>query len=443
MLNTIINTISNTFNNQKKHFLVAVSGGIDSMVLLHLLKESGQEITVAHVNYQLRGEDSDLDEQFVIETCKQYNVPIHTIKFNTKEKIESNEGSLQMIARELRYDWFKKLTIRLKTDCTVTAHHLDDQIETILLNLTRGTGIKGLTGMDIYNNGIYRPLLSISKNQIIAYAKQHNIQYRHDKSNSSNVYKRNKIRNEVIPLLQELNPSLTDTFLKNIEIFNKTADIYHDKIKQELSNKLIKTKGDRFFISISKLTALKHGDAYLFDFLHSFGFNYDQVNKAYNLILTDLNSGKQFKSFSHNLLIDRDELILYPIQKHDDQVIEIKKTTKNVTNPIQLTLDIKPIVNIKLTSNPLIAYLDLEKLSFPLCLRKWKQGDVFTPIGMTGKKKLSDFFIDLKVSRATKEETYVITSKNEIVWVVGYRISDKFKLSSKTSRALLITLKPY
>lgn len=427
-------------NIDKAKFLLACSGGIDSMALLFTFKKLNLNFGVAHCNFQLRGKESDLDEELVKNSCN--DIPFHLNKIDLKTYKETYNASTQMAARETRYLWFNELANEFSYDYIVTAHHLNDQIETFFLNLARGTGIEGLTGINEFNGKVYRPMLNILREEIELFAKQNNITYREDESNSSLTYKRNKIRHQLIPLLKELNPSFEETMLNNINILEATNSIYKNNVDSVLNSGIIKTKGEDFFVSIAKLLENKNAQQYLFEYLRRFNFNSTQVASIYTIIKDDFISGKIFESSSHKLLIDRDYIIISPPLNETNYTLEIKKEDKIVTNPIKLSFDNVPNENIKINPNKKIAYLDYDKLSYPLKLRKWKQGDYFYPLGMNNKKKLSDFFIDNKLSILEKEATYVLTSnKDEILWVVGQRVSENHKVTSETKNILVITFK--
>lgn len=439
MLDKLKENIVNVPNYKDKNFLLTVSGGMDSMGLLFAFKELNLTFGVAHCNFKLRDNESDLDEELVAKNSPKNK--FYCKRFNTTEYQESNNISIQMAARELRYSWFNELANEYNYDYIVTAHHLNDQIETFFLNLARGTGIEGLTGIKEFNGIIFRPLLNVSREEIEKYVTENNIPYREDSSNSSVKYKRNKIRHELIPILKELNTSFEATMLNNFKIIESTNSIYTDTVNSFLSDNLIKTKGTEFYINIKKLLSNKNAQHFLFEYIRKFNFNSTQSLSIFETINKEYVSGKKFTSNSHLLLIDRDDIIISPTLNSDEIQIEIKKNDKIVTKPIHLSFYNVPNTDINISPNPNLAYLDLAKISFPLTLRKWEQGDYFYPLGMTKKKKLSDFFIDKKLSLIEKNNTYVLTSNNEIIWVVGQRISNSYKTTTETKDILLITLK--
>lgn len=426
-------------NIEKAKFLLACSGGIDSMALLFAFKKLNLNFGVAHCNFQLRGVESDLDEELVKNSCN--DIPFHLNKIDIKKYQEEHNASTQMAARETRYNWFNELANQHSYDYIVTAHHLNDQIETFFINLSRGTGIEGLTGINEFNGKIYRPMLTISRTEIELFTKQNNISYREDESNSSLKYKRNKIRHELIPLFKELNPSFEETMLNNFSILENTNKIYQKTINSVLSSELIQTKNTDFYISINKLLSTNQPQHFLFEYIRRFNFNSAQSNSIINVINANYTPGKLFVSDSYKLLIDREHLIISPKKAVKKDIVKVKKEDKIVTYPIKLSFSIIPNKGIEINPNKNLAYLDLDTISFPLEIRKWKQGDYFYPLGMTNKKKLSDFFIDNKLSILEKEATYVLTSNDDIVWVVGQRVSNKHKITSGTDNILLITFK--
>ena len=431
----------NSINNyQSKKFLLTISGGIDSIALFHLFKKLNLAIGVAHCNFQLRGKDSDLDEQLVKETCGN-SILFHTKKINLERYQKEKGVSIQMAARETRYQWFNDLASEHQYDYIITAHHLNDQIETFFLNLARGTGIEGLTGIKQFNGRIFRPLLSVSRKEIKNYVNKHNIPYREDTSNASLKYKRNKIRHELIPILKEINPSFEDTMANNLKIIEATNNIYINTINSGLNNDVIKTKDTSFFIEIEKLLSLKQPQHYLFEYIRRFNFNSSQSNTIHNIISSEFISGKVFLTKTHKLVIDRLHIIIFPIEIVNNDIIEIKKDTKSVTNPISLSFDVVPNIKTEIIPKPIFAFLDYDKVEYPITLRKWQKGDSFIPLGMSRKKKLSDFFIDKKLSLMEKEATYVLVSNDKIIWVIGHRISDLHKVTSSTKTTLVVTLK--
>ncbi len=416
--------------------LVAVSGGIDSMVLAYLFKQSDYEFGIAHCNYQLRGAESDGDETHVREFAGKNYIPFFTKRFDTKAVANENGWSTQMAARELRYKWFEEIREKNGYDLIAVAHHRDDSVETFLLNLIRGTGIAGVQGIKVRYNKVIRPLLFTDKEEITHYSIVKKIAYREDQSNTSLMYKRNRIRHQVIPILKELNPSLIDTILQNTAYLTNVERVYLNEIERQ-KEQLLHVKGDEIYISIEGLKVLNPAEAYLYEFIKPFGF------KKVDDIIRNLDgeSGKQFFSDTHRLIKDRNELIISPISENDAEIeFFIQKEDEKIEKPAQLKFKTLPIENFELKKSKNLAALDFDKIEFPLTLRKWQKGDYFFPLGMKGKKKLSDFFTDQKLSLLEKENAWILCSGSEIIWVVNQRLDDRFKVTDNTKKVYLVEL---
>ena len=421
------------FGKQDK-LLLAISAGADSVALSHLLKELGYNISLAHCNFGLRNEQSDADEFFVAELAKKWDVNCFTKKFKTKAFAKQKKISIQMAARELRYNWFEQIRVENKFDFVVTAHHKDDDLETFFINLIRGTSIKGLLGISSKTaKKVVRPLLFVNKQEIRDYLQQNKIQFREDSSNKEEKYLRNKIRLKLMPLLQEMNPSISETIMNEKDYLSGVSEIYFSVI-ETASNRLVKQEKDFFTISIEQLKKLDVIEPYLYEFLKPFGF----ANVSDILQAIQGQSGKQFYSANYRLTIDRKQIIIQKNTENEKVSISIIETDTQIEFPLKLKLEVSNNPSIKKDKN--FAVFDYQKLQFPLILRRWKKGDVFTPIGMKGKKKLSDFFIDNKISIPEKENICVLCSSAEIIWIVGYRISDKFKVVETTKKAYIAQL---
>ena len=440
MTEKVLDSLKKIGNYTKANFLLAVSGGVDSMVLLDVFKTLGVTFSIAHCNFQLRGKESDLDEELVVKIAKRHRVHCFCESFETQLYKQQKGISIQMAARDLRYSWFKELTSKHRFDFVVTAHHLDDNIETIFLNLVRGTGIKGIVGMNMLNQSTFRPMLDVSKEEILEYAKINNIEFRDDESNKTDGYKRNKIRNQILPLFQELNPNFIETMRNNISHLNDATDFYKKSIEEELNILLKIDSNKNICISITELLKSQTPKLLLFEFLNKYGFNTSQVDDLYTLISSDTPTGKHFFSNSYNLLVNRNEIIISTYKQMPADSILINNQDNFVTYANKLTLKKLPVSKIELNSNSDYAFLDADKVKFPLLLRKWKPGDKFVPLGMTGKKKVSDFLIDSKVSKFAKEKIYVLETNGRICWIIGQRIDDNFKITSETKNVLRLTV---
>ena len=430
-----------------KNLLIAISGGIDSVVLTHLFHKLHFKISLAHCNFSLRGKESNEDEEFVKELGEKLEIQTHTIKFDTQTYAEEKGISTQMAARDLRYSWFQKIAKENNIDYIITGHQKDDVLETFLINLTRGTGLDGLTGIPEIQGNIVRPFMIFTRNEILIYAAKRKIEWREDRTNSAIRYVRNKIRHKVIPVLKELNPNLLDTFYNTLENLKGSQQIVKDRI-QNVKEKITKTHKNELHFSIPEIKKLSNPKIYLFEILNEYGFT--EWNDVADLL--DCQSGKQVFSKTHRLLKDREVLILSDILKQEEpERFEIQENTTEISTPIALKLETATIpFDTKNHQNKVLDELifddkntisiDFDKIEFPLILRKWQKGDFFFPIGLYGKKKVSKFFKDEKLSLIDKENTWLLCSKNEIVWVIGKRMDDRFKVTKSTSKIMKISL---
>lgn len=417
--------------------LVAVSGGIDSIVLLHLLQKGSYSCAIAHCNFQLRAQESDEDEVFVKSIGEKYGLKTHVIRFDTGNYALENGISTQMAARELRYNWFAELFKINGYDKIVIAHNADDSIETFHLNLARGTGLSGITGISAKSGNFIRPLLWAARKEITNYCEIEKLTFREDSSNQKTDYKRNYLRHEILPKFKRLNPSYSETMLNNIEFF-KQSSIMLDHYYQDLIIQLVEKSGKEVRLNILKLNELAEPSWFLFKFLSPFGFNSTQTRDI-NISLNS-QSGKQFTSASHLLVRDRDQLILCELSNSDIESYTILGPNGKIFSPIDLEWEVFNSNNYRIIDDPSIASIDASKLKFPLLIRKWEKGDSFYPLGMNGLKKLSDYFIDNKISIIEKEKIWILLSDNKIVWIIGNRIDNRFKISSKTQQILRIKL---
>lgn len=435
MKNTLQNHIEKEmpFLLQKK-LLLAVSGGLDSMVLLHLFQELQYDIAIAHCNFQLRGIESFGDQKFIQDYAEANAIPIFVIQFDTEAFAKDYKLSTQVAARELRYNWFYELLETENYDYILTAHHADDNLETFLINLTRGTGLEGLTGIPEQNDKIIRPLLISSRLEIENYAKEYNIEWREDSSNASDKYVRNKIRHHLIPVLKELNPNFMTSFLKTESYLQQSLAMVEDAavmVYQQVAREV----EDQIHFDLNQLLKLPNYQSYLYQWLKEFGFT--AWNDIYDLV--DSQSGKQVFAADFRLLKDRDSLILYPIDHSEIQEeFLINENQTEVKIPLNVTFS--KVDHISQGSNRTI-FVDADQLVFPLVLRKWKTGDVFMPFGMDGKsKKVSKLFKDDKLSLIEKENTWILCSNDQIVWIIGIRADNRFRTADKTKNILKIEL---
>lgn len=429
---------ANQLLQENERILVGVSGGSDSVVMLHILLKLGFECVVAHCNFHLRGEESMRDELFVEKLAESYKISYKKIDFDTIGYAKANKISIEMAARELRYNWFRSQAQLNKCTSIATAHHSDDSIETLLLNLIRGTGLKGLTGIEPKNGNIVRPLLTCSRSEIENYAQKHKLEFVTDSTNKESDFSRNKIRNIILPLMAEVNPSVKKSMAENIARLRGAWYIYAEKIA-EIESEITFSKGDQFYINIEKVKSHSEPQTVLYEILQKFHFHSDVVEDVYEGL--DKPAGIRFFSDTHRLLKDREYLIVDIIEPNSKLEYSIEENKTSIETPVKVELR-------KLSWNKEFIFsksadkihIDADKVKFPLTLRKWKHGDSFQPFGMKTSKKLSDFFIDEKINRNQKEELWLLESENKIVWIIGIRLDDRFKITKHTQNILEIAL---
>ena len=416
--------------------LLAVSGGIDSMVMSQLFLNTEFQTGIAHCNFALRGSESDKDEELVREYALKNNIPFFSKRFETKNHAETNKLSVQMAARELRYTWFDEICRENNYDLVAVAHNLNDNTETLLINLTRGTGIAGLTGISVSHNNIIRPLLFATRAEIVEYCEKNDISYREDKSNAETKYIRNKIRHKIMPLLKEINPSIENTLIETAARISDINEIVTDYMKS-VEDKIIQREGSNIIFSVSLLKGLKHNKTIIYELFRKFGVTGVLVNDLLKII--DGRTGSQVFSPSHRIIKNRFEIIISPRLIDDDTEYEIGSLEEFRKVPI-----LKSASYFNISSGYIIpkssrfACLDIEKISFPVVVRKWRAGDFFLPLGMGKRKKLSDYFIDKKYSITEKEKKLVMESAGDIIWIVGERIDDRFRITDQTKSVLVL-----
>ncbi len=411
-----------------------MSGGIDSMAMLHLVKQLGIEFGIAHCNFQLRGQESDDDAQFVKTSAEILSIPFFLARFETTSYAEENHLSIQMAARDLRYTWFENIRKTNNYDYIATAHNADDSVETFFINLSRGCGLDGLTGIKPKSGNIIRPLLFASREQILGYTRRKGINHREDSSNASDKYLRNYIRHNVVPVLNDAQANFIKgihTTISNLISNKELFDFFINRSKQEL----ITESNNYVCIDIPKLQAYPQTSALLWEILSVFNFNRDTCFEITGSL--DAQPGKIFLSPSHRLIKDRTQLIINKLQKQENIFFYIEPDNIPAGLPFLLKMKIEDCsTDIRLERNASIALLDFNQLEWPLILRKWKPGDYFAPLGMENLKKLSDFLIDQKVSLYDKENTWVLESGNRICWVIGHRIDHRFRIRETTKKLL-------
>ena len=435
MLTKFQNHIDLNFPQLKdKKLFLAVSGGIDSMVLVHLCAQLQLNFEVLHCNFQLRGAESDADLQFVAFYCQQQAITIHTQAFDTAALAAQNKESIQVTARNLRYQWFYEKMAATNCKYLLTAHHLDDSLETVLINFSRGTGLEGLTGIPAQNGNIVRPLLPFSRVEIEQYAQENQIQWREDSSNASNKYLRNKIRHTIIPVFKEFNDGFLASFQNTLDHLQQAESLVDDATKL-VYEKVVTEKEDQLEINLAQLLKFQNYKAYLYQWLVSYGFT--AWNDIYELV--EAQSGKQVFSTTHVLLKDREKIILSERQEGNKELIFIIESKESKVN-IPLNISFCNVSN-QLESDSNCIFVDEDKITFPLTLRKWREGDYFYPSGMTGKKKISKYFKDEKYSLLDKGNQWLLCTDDQIIWVIGKRADQRFLAQTNTLKTIQIALK--
>ena len=416
-----------------KKLLLAVSGGVDSMVLCDLIQKTGHEFGIAHCNFQLRGTESDEDQVFLEQYANQNNIPLFATRFDTMAFAEDYKLSIQVAARELRYRWFYELLEIQNFDYILTAHHADDNLETFLINLSRGTGLEGFTGIPSQNNSIIRPLLVFSREDIVKHALAHTLEWREDSSNASDKYLRNQIRHQIVPVMKSLNNNFLESFEQTLEYLKQSQSLVDDA-SRIVYRKVVSDEADLKKIDLKELLQLENYRAYLYQWLKPLGFT--AWKDIYELVHS--HPGKQILSENFRLLKDRDFLIIAPKHEGADEIHLIPRDTLKVNLPLKMSLD--KVEAIGDVSNKTI-FVDDNKLVYPLLIKRWEEGDVFYPLGMQGRsKKLSKLFKDEKLSLIDKENVWVLWSDQQIVWIIGIRPDERFKIEPTTTNILKIAL---
>ena len=430
--------------------LVTVSGGVDSVVLLELVAASSLSFEIAHCNFQLRGEESERDESFVRSLGGKYQKEVLVKRFDTKNYATQNTLSLQEAARELRYAWFADLTrewdlelgnhpISSGKHFILTAHHADDNIETMLMHFFRGTGIQGLTGIQpfVREKNLIRPLLHFRKNEIREFAQVKGLSFVEDSSNASDKYTRNYFRNRLLPQIQEVYPQVAENLLQNIQRFTEIDILYRQSVQQFIKKAVVQ-KGEEWHIPVLKWKKAIPLHTISWEIIKPYGFTAMQTEEVIKLL--DAANGAYQASPTHRIIRNRQWMIISPKEaQHTGHILIEKEDTHVLFRDGSLLIKELPAKNLQLNPSSTEACLDASMVQYPLLLRKWKQGDYFYPLGMQKKKKISRFLIDQKLSKSDKEKVWVVESDRKILWVVGYRIDDRFKISPKTKEVLSIS----
>jgi tRNA(Ile)-lysidine synthase len=430
-----------------KKIILAVSGGADSMVMAHLFHGSGCPVAIAHCNYGLRGGESEGDESLVESWAQQQGIPFYKKQFHLGKVLKQQGGNLQETAREQRYCWFEELRSALGFDFIAVAHHQQDSIETMLINFFKGTGISGMHGILPEYGRIIRPMLIFQKEDILDYAARNEVLWRLDSSNKKDDYLRNKVRNRLLPLVTEMFPNGLNSLAGNIQRFSEAEMLYRQSIEQ-YRKKLMEKRNEDWYIPVLKLRHCKPLNTILYELLKPFGFQPAQLPQLLHLL--DAGSGKMVKSPTHRIIRDRDFLILTPLPSRESTFILIEKNPETEKMECPVFILEKRIITFRpgawdqqaISRSVQEAFIDLNTLSFPLILRPWKQGDYFYPLGMgRKKKKVSRFLIDRKLSLPEKENVWVLESNKKIVWVVGMRLDERFKIRNSTAEAVCFSVR--
>lgn len=418
--------------------LAAVSGGMDSVLMALLLHAAGYKFGIAHCNFKLRGDEAEADQQFCRELSLRLNVPFYTIEFNTADYAAKNKISIQMAARNLRYEWFEQMRRQHGFDFIALAHHQNDAIETILLNLVRGTGIAGLHGIMPKNGFLVRPMLGFSREDVLRAVQENQVAYVEDSSNALVKYARNKIRLEVIPKLKELNPALEQTFQQHLRHFRELEQLMEARIA-EVRASLLEYRGSDTYISIEKVHQLNPQHLLLSGLLKPFGFSETMVDDIISVL--DKHAGRSFETGTHRLVLDRDRLILSMLETKHHQDVIIQQDTRRVRyNDYDIHISYSDEVTV-IKNNPFAVSVDADLLVYPLCVRSWQQSDYFYPLGMKTRKKLSDFFINQKVPLHHKSRIPIVVNGNgDIVWVGGYRPDERYKIKGQTKKITIFEI---
>ena len=441
MLEQLLNFISKEkLFSKRDSVLLTVSGGVDSIVMCDLFHKAGLSFGIAHCNFKLRGKESEGDKKFVAALAEKYKVPFYWKDFQTRPYAEKKKVSVQMAARELRYEWLKRHAKDKKYSFIATAHHLDDSIETFFINLLRGTGIAGLQGVPVKQGIIVRPMLFANKKMIREYAEVGHLTWREDSSNLTDKYLRNNIRHHLIPSLKNLNAGFEKTITKELSYFKDAAAIFK-KFIEEKKKEIVVEEGKNVMLSIKKLKESGHAETILHELLRAYDFTPETTELIAQRMYTT--AGKKFLSPTYRLIKDREFLVLSPKPSTEkEQEFFITKDQDEFKSPdLHLKIELVPggLAQIK-DKRSSVAYFDLSAISFPLKVRKWRRGDSFNPLGMSGTKKLSDFFIDNKLSINDKENVQVLESEGNIIWVIGYRIHDHYKVLPRTKKMLKVSV---
>ncbi len=435
--------ISTEILDLSRPVLVAISGGADSVALLSELVRRGYHCVAAHCNFHLRGADSDSDEAFVRSFCRDLGVELRVAQFDTRVYASEHKVSIEMAARELRYDWFFSLLDEMHVPVVAVAHHADDAAETFMLNLVRGTGIRGLSGMKSVQGRVARPMLGVSRHEIELYCKANGLKYVTDCTNASDDYARNRIRHHVIPELKALNPSFLSTMNQNMAHVAQVMEVFQAQV-DDFRRRYVSVNEDGFSISIAGLRAQVAAEPFLFELLAPVGLSPRSVHDVARCVV-DGRVGREFRSSAARVVVDRESVIVIRGAAEPDladDVVSVYVCPAEVQSPLCVSVSVfDRAADYAISRDPMVVHFDADCVSFPLLFRHWRVGDSFRPLGMKGEKKLSDFFVDRKVSRPEKEKAWIAESDGRVIAVLGMRIDDRFKVTQSTRRIIEIRFK--
>ncbi|MBE6339903.1 MAG: tRNA lysidine(34) synthetase TilS [Bacteroidales bacterium] len=426
--------------DKNKPVLVAVSGGADSVAMLHMLVGQGYYCIAAHCNFHLRGAESDADEVFVRSFCEELGVPCYVEHFDTRKYAQQKSVSIEMAARELRYQWFYSLLDKYDIPCVAVAHHADDAAETFMLNLVRGTGLKGLTGMKPVQGRVVRPMLRYSRQDIELYCRAHRLKFCTDSTNQSDAYVRNRIRHHVIPQLKTINPSFLRTMRNNMAHLNQIYSLFAQQASEFMKRAVVELE-DQTLISMDNLQKLPEVEPFIFEILFPKGFSPDSIHKIARCV-AEKRWGRILFSSKYRVIVDRFNLMIMPRDEQtENEETDIEMDQDEVYTPIHLKIStFERTDDYQVSKDANIAHFNADKVYFPLTLRHWRTGDMFRPLGMKGFKKLSDFFVDNKMNQVQKENAWILEAGGEIIWIVGMRIDDRFKITADCKEVLQIEI---
>jgi tRNA(Ile)-lysidine synthase len=430
------------FLKKDDKLLLTVSGGVDSVVMVHLFNSIGSNFSIAHCNFKLRGEESEKDEEFVKKLAQEIGVDFFSKSFDTYQYARQKGISIQMAARDLRYQWFEEVRENNNFSFICVAHHKDDNAETVLINIIRGTGLAGLQGIREKRSFVVRPMWIFSRNEIERFAIEHKLDFRDDSSNNDTKYIRNKIRHRVLPVLREINPSINESFSRLSKIIRNTDTLLRYFIEKDAPN-FVKQINDKVEIDIETLANYPSVEFILYELLKDYGF---QPAVVENISLSlESQPGKRFYSPTYVCLKDRDKLVISPVKDQSDEILEVGKgQSEALSSTGKFVFTYRSDFMLEdLSGDSLEAFVDLSKIVFPLVIRHVKEGDFFYPIGMSGKKKLSDYLTDKKIPLTEKGDIWLLCSGEQIVWVVGMRPDERFKVKNASREVLAIKFIPY